>query len=471
MDLHTKNTSETQSDVFLFSNIEIQAGYFWKHLIFPNIKQGRVKISSRLFRKHINKYKPIIDYLIQNNYIKVSVGGEGGFRKGITTYDVLKLYNIDIMRKDIDYLSEKISKKHKRKHESLVNMSDVDFGDISELCKNDREIIEKLQNDGVKERIVTSDKLFWSEFCNLSKKARSQLSFDGKKFIEIDINASIPRLLVTYLYKKVEKWKNNIEIMDEIVKWTEIITEKDAYDGFIEYFGLNYSRDEFKKAFLPILFGAGTKDKIKQDIADEMNIKFPHIKLFLQNESQKYRFAKNSENSVKTWRNGLFCNEIFKIQARIVNKSLKKIIGKKYSVYDSIGVCDDVEKCQNIIKESWKNVVGNTTTYAVKINGCLRFAQDVSYVPTPETCKLGNKKGGNKQKRHNVLEGEGDTIISAFFEKVGTLFFDERKVGTCNVRGEPNWRYRVKNKIDKKKPKSNYTRDEFIDYIKQILEQ
>ena len=456
MDNINKDTSEKPSDVFLFSELEIKVGYIWRELIFKKISLGLVKISYRLIRKHIDNCKPIIDYLIENNYIKVAPGGEGGFRKGVTTYQVLKIYDTDCMKQQIDELSIKISNKHKKRHDSMINMTGVEFGEI-DLTEKDRNIIKSLKDNGVRQRMITFDRLFYSEFCSLSKIARNQLSYNGEKFVEIDINAAIPRLLTTYLYKKVENWNNNDEIMDEISIWTSIITEKDAYVGLMEYFKLpnTYTRTEFKKSLLPILFGAGAKDIIDQDIVNALIKNFPNIKKLLQNQSQMYRLVKNKSKTIKTWREGLFVREIFKIESRIVNKALKLISGKKYSVYDSIGVLEhNSETCLEILRKCWKDVVGSDILFAASDkHGVLRFASDVSSANATETLSDNEICTVKDPKPITVLRGEGGTIISLVFSL--TVQISQRKTRnrkseiTETADGRWRWRYNKKPYISK----------------------
>ena len=421
--------------------IEEICSYVWSEILLPSRKVDIVPLSSRRLRFIYSKYDEIVSHLTKNKYLIQYF--QGGFRKGVTTYRVLKEYPI------CDYSSFKtyVDKKRTRNYSRYINVDSILFGTDS-ISKYDSDKISKFQQDGLKEKFVENDKRFYHELTNLSKHARKQIVVNNNGKIEslvsIDINGTIPRLIPVFILNKIEHYSNQNETMTELKLWRDSIQNNDAYLGLMNVCDIKYSRSDFKKRLLPLIFGAGKKDVIDETISNKIFSVFPNLFTILKSESIKYRVAQSKE--ILTFKELLFAREIFKLEARIINTALKKITGTKFSVYDEIYVPEsNYEIAIKWLEYSWSKICGDSDMFSISINGNLRSAQIDSLTPAvvPES-KTNSKYSSQEESKntHRLKEGEGEgeerkAIVSTFFEICALLTPDTQSNIETNHISQP----------------------------------
>lgn len=395
--------------------IETISSYIWDTVIYPTLHKNQLKVSTRAIKHIWNDYREVITYLTNSKCMKLSICGQGSFRQGVSTYDFLS----PCPKQDYSSFSEYIENKKVRCQKRFLDIDGICF-DTAGVSELDVEKIERICEQGIKPKFADLNRRFYHDIISLSKTARNKITFMGQEFVSIDINAAIPRLLPIWLLKR----NPDDETMNEIKIWVEHIKNQDAYSGLMNALDICMSRNKFKTYFLPFLFGAGSEDSLCDLIRASFFSKFPNISTLLKQESSKYRFAKMK--NVRTWKHGCLANDIFQLEARIINHTLRKLKCKKFSVYDEIYVQkENIELAANLLENSWMKVCGDSDLLAVKIDGELRFAQIGSFVAKApqspknqdwkKSLKRTNEKGGRRYHNSAVLESSSSYAGNSSF--------------------------------------------------------
>ena len=333
---------------------------------------SRHRPSLRYIGKSFANPERIINHLVADGYL--SVLDRGGFLKGTTLYQVEKQYP----EFDISELIVEVETKLKKRTSAICNASGIQVDIGSDTDKEQIKLAQAINSDSV---IVkqSPNGTVWTVFCNLKREHRSNLTYGSERIVEIDINASIPRLLITFFKNRTKDWLPEFAgpINSDLESYEKaILSESDAYIGIRNALGLDMSRDELKKALLPVMFGAGTKDEIKQKLTEAMMETWPAMYSQLKRYSDRYRFRTKEAKS--SWKNTQFANMIFSIQAQIINKALSQISGPKLSVYDCICVPESsASLALTTLFESWTKITGDSDMFSVKIDGLRTCGSDL----------------------------------------------------------------------------------------------
>jgi hypothetical protein len=257
----------------------------------------------------------------------------------------------------------------------------------------------------------------WTAFCNLKKEHRAKLTYGSERIVEIDINASVPRLLITFFKNRTKEWLPEFAdpINADLDSYEKaILSESDAYIGIRNALGLDMSRADLKSALLPVIFGAGTKDEIKRELTDAMMATWPNMYSQLKRYSDRYRFRTKAPKA--SWSNTTFAHMIFALQAQIINKALSQISGPKLSVYDCICIPESSASLAKLaLADAWDKVTGDTALLTVKIDGLVASGSDlrsaqatITLVPT-DTKTPHIEAGGERVSTLGRLSSKSDS--------------------------------------------------------------
>lgn len=395
--------------------IETISSYVWDHIIHPTLNKGKLKVSTRAIKHVWNNYQEIVSYLISKDCMKLSVCGQGSFRSGVSTYDFIQ----PCPAQNYEAFSEYVQNKKKHCQSKYLNIDGIFFV-TDGISKLDQEKISKICEHGIEPRFADLNRRFYHDIISLSKKARNMIEYDGNKFVSIDINAAIPRLFPIWLLKK----NPSDAVMSELKLWVNSVKNRDAYLGLMDTLNLNMKREEFKTFLLPFLFGAGSEDELDDSIRDSFFTTFPNISKLIKHEANKYRFAK--ARNIKTWKQGCMANDLFQLEARIINSTLKKLSCKKFSVYDEIYVLEnDAEQCVKLLEQNWERVCGDSDLLMVKMLGNLRSAQSDSFVAkAPQSSENVFAQAWKKGLKQTNERGRDKNHISAV---LGSIFQTSKK--------------------------------------------
>lgn len=473
-------------------NLNMKCAYIMKHIFAAPIGKHH-QTSIYTFRKHLSKPEQAIEKLIEDGYI--SIIQKGTFRESATIYKKLKEYTECI---DISHLEEDVETKRIRNRNKMicaenlfVDISDSDF--ISASPQQQR-LIKNINTCNIITH-QSANKTIWSDFASLKKEYREMIKTrDTKsKLVEIDINASIPRLLSTFFKNHTKNWLDVFrdQIVLDVEKYEDAIKKHDdAYAGLIEIMRLEISRDDFKNFFLKMLFGAGTKDgKHKHEIKEAFTKEFPGMSQQLGKFANDYRMKKKS--AATSWKITKFAGQIFSLQARIIEKVLAGLDCEKFSVFDSVYCSkDEVSKAEKLLRDAWTNITGASALLGFRVNG--RFAPVPS--GTLPFCCNDSKINDSKIKTATVKrEGEGLYHINGGFEFNDSKTIvkneqEQRDMSEANIpkgdrmktkddinvrkvmnNGSEAWIYRGTSKQIMKSCRKIKTEDSFKEYVLNII--
>lgn len=383
---------------------------------YEKVEKENFACSTKQLQKVIAKYSDLLKSLIDEGYIKVLAKGE--FGRYTTRYEIAKPYDVDmkdpVIIKEIERIRYKeqlrflkTNKPDNFRFLGLTSLSsEVLRGEKEEeyeyQCRleNYQSVINKMQKGELAGHVSVGGRVF-SGFTSLPKSLRRFLviirnngitgKMEFKKVLEIDINATIPRLLgcsvediIKSEYKnaktKHEKGKRIREVSlftleDEEVVYTdfvknvlkdskaydELIDDNDTYLNIIERLKLDMGRDEVKGMMLKLVFGT-RKDDSKGSLKylkfiGLFETAFPYLYDFIKANNQKYRNNKN--NDLRSLNENTITSKIFKIESRVLNATMMDLDIDRLTLFDAVYVeAKNKDMILQKMKEKFEEVTG-----------------------------------------------------------------------------------------------------------------
>lgn len=243
-----------------------------------------------------------------------------------------------------------------------------------------------------------------SDFTSIPKVLRSSLRNQLGEVCDIDINATVPRLMGSIIdalvltrakrsTKRIDEWMKAINEEDDsyfdehkqlyidrfivtndgdltegaiaLIKEIEdynqtIVNKEDAYSNLIKELGLNLSRDELKKLILKVIFGT-EEDDLKNifilSISNALRARFPLIHSFLKREAHNYRLNKVAGRVA--FNEVSFVRYIFGLESRIIKETSVQLKCPRLTMFDAIYVPSKFKDItRDLLEQKFKELTG-----------------------------------------------------------------------------------------------------------------
>ena len=366
--------------------------------VWEKVEKENYSCSTKQLTKVIDDYPRYVLELIESGHIKKLVLGEQG--KTSTRYEILKDFEIDMKDPVISREVERIRMKEQLRFLKTNKPDNFRFLGLtnlsSEILQSENEsypaymkrlgnyqaVINEMQKGCLLGHVSVGGRVF-SGFTSLPKTLRRFLviirpnqitgKIEFRKVVEIDINATIPRLLgcsieeiiaAEYRNAKIKHEKGKmireislfklkdgevtytdftLNLLNEVKEYDLLIDENDTYMNIIQKFNLDVDRDTLKGWMLKLVFGT-RKDDSKKDLkylkfVGLFESTYPNLYDFIKASNQKYRNNKNQE--LRSLNENTITSKIFKIESKILNATMLDLDIDRLTLFDGVYVDEE----------------------------------------------------------------------------------------------------------------------------------